>query len=93
MSLKLSFNRASSFVILGVVLGLSAAAPARAQESWDAIFLKGDKIGYVHTYIEKVRDKNRDLYRVRQDQVFKIRRLDDTLVMKLLLWNHRDARW
>ncbi len=83
MSFKLSFNRASTFVIVGAVLGLPAAAPARAQESWDAVFLKGDKIGYVHTYIEKVREKSRELYRVRQDQVFKIRRLDDTLVMKL----------
>jgi len=84
MSFKPSFNRASSIVILGAVLGSLAGSSARAQESWDAVFLKGTKIGYVHTYIEKVREKSRELYRVRVDQVFNFRRLDDSVVMKLL---------
>ena len=84
MCLKPSFNRASSFVILGAALGLLAAAPAQAQESWDAVFLKGSKIGYVHTSVEKVREKNRELYRVRVDWVLKFRRLDDSVVMKIL---------
>ena len=39
--------------------------PARAQEAWDAVFLKGNKIGHVHTFIEKVSEKGRELYRVR----------------------------
>ena len=34
--------------------------------------------------MEKVRDKSRDLYRVRVDWVLRFRRLDDTVVMKLL---------
>src|SRR5947209_3319459 len=88
MSLKPSFKRASSIVILGALLGLLTGAPARAQDSWDAIFLKGNKIGHVHTYIEKVhekvREKSRELYRVRVDTVFSFRRLDDTVIMKLL---------
>lgn len=72
---------------------LSAAAPARAQEAWDAVFLKGNKIGYVHTFIEKVSERTRgeqgkeqtqDLYRVRQDQVFTFRRLNDTVTMKMM---------
>jgi hypothetical protein len=60
------------------------AAPAAAQESWDAVFLKGNKIGYVHTFVEKVSEKGRELYRVRVDQVFNFRRLDDQVTMKLI---------
>jgi hypothetical protein len=67
---------------------LLPAAPVRAQEAWDAVFLKGNKIGYVHTFIEKVKDgvgeKQRDLFRVRQDQVYTFRRLDDTVTMKMM---------
>src|SRR3954447_7954835 len=84
MCLKPSFKRASTLIFLGAVIGLLAAAPARAQDAWDAIFLKGNKIGYVHTFIEKVSEKGRELYRVRVDTVFSFRRLDDTVVMKLL---------
>jgi hypothetical protein len=82
---------------LGVVVCASwlllAGSPARAQEAWDAVFLKGNKIGYVHTFIEKVSekikgekgtDRVRELYRVRQDQVFTFRRLDDTVTMKMM---------
>ena len=62
---------------------LVTSQPARGQEAWDAVFLKGNKIGYVHTFIEKVNEKNRELYRVRQDQVFTFRRLEDAVTMKM----------
>src|SRR5208337_1815205 len=63
---------------------LLATPPARAQEAWDAVFLKGNKIGYVHTFVEKVSEKGRELYRVRLDQVYTFRRLDDTVTMKMM---------
>ena len=69
---------------LATGLALWANGSARAQDAWDAIFLKGNKIGYVHTFIEKVSEKGRELYRVRVDTVFSFRRLDDTVVMKML---------
>ena len=69
---------------LATVSSLCANGSARAQDAWDAIFLKGNKIGYVHTFIEKVSEKGRELYRVRVDTVFSFRRLDDTVVMKML---------
>ena len=37
-----------------------ANSQTRGQDAWDAIFLKGNKIGYVHTFIEKVSEKGRD---------------------------------
>jgi hypothetical protein len=70
--------------LTGTALLSGASTPALAQESWDAVFLKGNKIGYVHTFVEKVSEKGRDLYRVRVDQVFNFRRLDDTVTMKLM---------
>ena len=70
--------------ILCAGLLLLASPPARAQEAWDAVFLKGNKIGHVHTFIEKVSEKGRELYRVRQDQVYTFRRLKDTVTMKMM---------
>ena len=78
---------------LVAALFLFGSVPAQAQEAWDAVFLKGNKIGYVHTFIEKVSEKIRgekgaektqELYRVRQDQVFTFRRLEDTVTMKMM---------
>lgn len=71
-------------LFLATSLLLCVSGPSRAQDAWDAIFLKGNKIGYVHTFIEKVSEKGRELYRVRVDTVFSFRRLDDTVVMKML---------
>jgi hypothetical protein len=71
-------------VILCAGLLLLASPPARAQEAWDAVFLKGNKIGHVHTFIEKVSEKGRELYRVRQDQVYTFARLNDTVTMKMM---------
>ena len=76
-------SRLASIVLSGV--GLLLVPPSLpAQESWDAIYFKGNKIGYVHTFIEKVSEKGRELYRVRLDQVFNFRRLDDNVTMKMM---------
>jgi hypothetical protein len=45
--------------------------------------MKGNKIGYVHTFLEKVSERGRELYRVRVDYFFNFRRLDDTVVMQM----------
>jgi len=60
------------------------ASPALAQESWDAVYLAGSKIGYIHTFIEKVTDKGRDLLRVRVDMVLTFKRDKDTVVNELM---------
>ena len=43
----------------------------------------GSKIGYTHTYVEKVHDKGKDYLRVRIDIEFKLKRDRDTSVTKL----------
>ena len=76
-------SRLASILLSGAVL-LLVPPSLPAQESWDAIYFKGNKIGYVHTFIEKVSEKGRELYRVRVDQVFNFRRLDDNVTMKMM---------
>jgi hypothetical protein len=71
-------------LLLCAGFSLLAGPPAPAEEAWDAVFLKGNKIGHVHTFIEKVSEKGRELYRVRQDQVYTFRRLEDTVTMKMM---------
>jgi transglutaminase-like putative cysteine protease len=71
-----------------LVLGLAflphaafAEAPP-AQESWDAVFLAGSKVGHVHTYVEPVKDRGRSLLRVRVDMVLSFKRLNDLVTIK-----------
>lgn len=61
-----------------------AATAARAEDSWDAIFLAGNKVGYTHVFIEKVKEKDKPLNRVRVDTVLSFRRGDDTVVQKMM---------
>jgi hypothetical protein len=56
----------------------------RAQESWDAVYLAGAKIGFIHTFVEKVQDRGRDFLRVRIDIEQRLKRRDDVAVIKLM---------
>lgn len=75
------FRRLCLLMFLTTALGLPAA---RAEDSWDAVFLAGNKIGYIHTFIEKVTEKNRPLNRVRVDTVLSFRRGDDVVTQKMM---------
>ena len=69
----------SSFLIL-LLLG---TADALAQESWDAVYLGGSKIGHMHTYVEKVTDRGKDYNRVRLDIEMHLQRGEDQSDIKL----------
>jgi transglutaminase-like putative cysteine protease len=73
-----------SFALLWMVAGAPAQVPVHAQESWDAVYLSGSKIGYIHTFIEKVSDRGRELHRVRVDTVLNFRRGNDVVENKLM---------
>jgi transglutaminase superfamily protein len=78
-------NRArllSALAVL-VLLGFDGAR-VRAQESWDAIYLGGSKIGYIHVFVEAVKDRGRDYLRVRIDNELRLKRRDDVAVTKLM---------
>ena len=72
------------FWALGLmVLGLAgtALADVRSEDSWDAVYLAGSKVGYVHTFVEPVKDGNRQLLRVRVDMKVTFKRLRDRVTM------------
>lgn len=70
---------------LGLAVLLCGGGPAaRAQESWDAIFMAGAKVGFVHTFVAPVKDRGRDLLRVRQDMEFNFKRNQDNVTIKTM---------
>ena len=77
-------NRARSLSSLAVLVLLGfPGALAHAQESWDAIYLGGSKIGYIHVFVEAVKDRGRDYLRVRIDNELRLKRRDDVAATKL----------
>ncbi len=70
-------------ISLAVSCGLAWCTTVHAQESWDATYLGGAKIGYTHTYVEKVKDRGKDYLRVRIDLELKLKRDKDTTVTKI----------
>src|SRR5262249_36983953 len=54
----------------------------KSEESWDAIYVGGKKIGHIHVTVTPVKDRGRDLLRVRVDQEFRIKRENDTVTMR-----------
>jgi hypothetical protein len=70
-----------AWLVLGLAVGWSGAAGA--QESWDAVYLSGAKVGYIHTFVEPLKDRGRDLLRVRVDMVVTFKRLDNEISMEL----------
>src|SRR4051794_22775489 len=48
-----------------LVFPLGGLSVARAQESWDAVYMGGKKVGFIHTYVTPVKDRGRQLFRVR----------------------------
>ena len=83
-------TRRSCFVILmpifvAAILGVGTGKAALGQESWDAHYVGGSKVGYTHTFVERVKDKgNGKAYlRVRLDIALKFKRDKDVSVMKM----------
>jgi hypothetical protein len=79
------FGPLTLFLLLGPALGGVAAGgrQAQAEDSWDAVYLAGSKVGHIHTFVEPLKDRGRDLLRVRVDMVLKFKRLDNDITMEL----------
>lgn len=69
-------------LILPLVL-LASSSAARAQESWDAVFMGGKKVGFIHTQVTPVKDRGKDLLRVRLDMELRFKRLKDNMTIKM----------
>ncbi len=62
---------------------LAAGGTDKTEESWDAIYVGGKRIGFIHVSVTPVKDRGRDLLRVRVDQEFRLKRENDTMTMKV----------
>ncbi len=71
-------------VVTLAMASLFAGARAQAQESWDVFYMGQAKIGYAHTFVEKVKDRGRELLRVRIDLEQRLKRGNDATVTKLM---------
>jgi Transglutaminase-like superfamily len=72
-------------IIVPALLNFVAGTCVHAQESWDAHYLGGSKIGYTHTFVEKVKDPGTgiDYLRVRIDMELRTTRDKDISVSKM----------
>jgi Transglutaminase-like superfamily len=82
MAIRSRFAHVASLLCL-LASGALSGVTARAEESWDAIYLGGHKIGWVHTFVEKVKHNGKQYYRVRIDCEQQLKRDRDVTVVKL----------
>ena len=66
---------------LAVAQESKPAAPAK-EESWQVIYLSGQRIGFAHSVTETVKQDGRDVVRTSSDSHMTIKRFGQSLVMK-----------
>jgi transglutaminase-like putative cysteine protease len=71
-------------IILPLFLDLVICTIVHGQESWDATYVNGSKIGYTHTYVEKVKNRGKDYMRVRIDMELSLKRDKDVSIVKMM---------
>src|SRR4051794_12279005 len=79
-----SMNRfaRSGSLVGAIVLAFGGLALAADQESWDAIYVAGSKVGHTHVKVEQLKDKaGQDLLRVRVDWELSFERGNDRVRM------------
>lgn len=70
-------------VALSALLGAAVARGDERRESWDAVFIAGKKVGYIHTIVEPVKASDgRELLRVQVQTQLRFKRLNDTVTMQ-----------
>lgn len=71
------------FACLVALCPPSPASQIDRRESWDAVFIAGKKVGYIHTTVEPVRAADgRELLRVQVQTQLRFKRLNDTVTMQ-----------
>ncbi len=80
--------RSAKVAFRAMLLLALALTPASAfdepRESWDAIYMHGQRVGYFHTAVQPVKDHNRDLVRVTIDHTLSFKRGKDPVSMEVL---------
>jgi Transglutaminase-like superfamily len=85
MTCRSRFARCTRALVptLFILISCTHAQGATKHESWDVIYLSGSKIGYVHTFVEKVHYKGKEYQRVRIHIEQRLKRDKDISVVNL----------
>jgi hypothetical protein len=70
------------FVMLASVVHARADEPKLLDEAWDAVYMEGEKIGYVHSVARAVKEGDRSLVHLQADSVMSMKRFGQTVEMK-----------
>lgn len=74
-----------SVALLALALGASAARGSdEVRESWDAVYIRGQRVGYFRTAVEPVKDRDKSLVRVRVEMTLSFKRGKDPVTMEML---------
>ncbi len=79
--------RTFRLAMIGVSIAAGACFEASARgdggESWDAVYIKGVKVGYTHLFVTPLKNEGRDLLRIQFEQVMALRRDHDQSTTKI----------
>jgi transglutaminase-like putative cysteine protease len=78
-------GRVARWAVMLLALALTPAGAADdPHESWDAVYIHGQRCGYIHLSVQSVKDGARDLVRVRIDETFSFKRGKDPVTMEVM---------
>ena len=72
-----------------LLLALMAVAPVargadEPRESWDAVYIRNQRVGHVHITVQPVKDRERSLHRVQVETTLSFKRGKDPVTMEML---------
>ena len=82
----MSARRVIQFLTLTLFLLIRTAIAdgvTKTEETWDAVFLGNEKVGYVHTLTRPIEENGKTLVHVRTETVMSIKRFNQIVEMKL----------
>lgn len=77
-----SFRFLAPVILLLYAARLPADEPKVIDEDWDAVYMQGEKIGYVHSIVSKIQDKDRTVIHVKAESVMSLKRFGQAVDMK-----------
>ena len=75
-----------ALIAVGLLLGAPALSSAAddVRESWDAVYIRGRKVGFFHTMVMPVKDQGREYVRVQIDMSLSLVRNGDPVTIETL---------
>ena len=72
-----------SLLLLAVASTGAASASDEARESYDAVYIQRQRVGYFHLTVQPVKDHEKDLVRIRIDQILSFKRGKDPVTIEV----------